>query len=261
MKRGQIIYYTDEQNDEFSTARITPRRIDENYRYLRTAPIGKIGHFFWYRIVAAPLAFLYTKIVLRHKIIGKEKLRHHKKNGYFIYANHTQAVGDALMPHMLDPLRDKYVIVHPSNVSMPLLGKITPYLGALPLPDTLGAAKNFSLALGQRVSEKRGIVIYPEAHIWPYYTKIRPFGDASFQYPVKYGRPSFTFTNTYQKRRFSKKPRILTYINGPFYPNTALSPREQRRELRDRIYLAMCNDAEKSTVVYIEYQKKEAFDK
>ena len=29
----RIIYYKDELNDEFSTAKIEPREIDENYKY------------------------------------------------------------------------------------------------------------------------------------------------------------------------------------------------------------------------------------
>ena len=30
----RIIYYNDELNDEFSTAKIIPRKIDENYKYM-----------------------------------------------------------------------------------------------------------------------------------------------------------------------------------------------------------------------------------
>ena len=33
MKEQKIIYYKDELNDEFSGAEITPRKIDENYKY------------------------------------------------------------------------------------------------------------------------------------------------------------------------------------------------------------------------------------
>ena len=33
MKEKKIIYYEDELNDEFSTAKIIPRVIDEKYKY------------------------------------------------------------------------------------------------------------------------------------------------------------------------------------------------------------------------------------
>lgn len=34
MKEQRTIYYRDELNDEFSSAKIVPRTIDENYRYV-----------------------------------------------------------------------------------------------------------------------------------------------------------------------------------------------------------------------------------
>ena len=39
LEKRTEIYYTDELNDEFSTAVITPRRIDGNYVYDRKGPI------------------------------------------------------------------------------------------------------------------------------------------------------------------------------------------------------------------------------
>ena len=153
MEKREIIYYTDELNDEFSKAKITPRKIDESYVYCHNSLFKRITHFFWYRIIAAPLAFVYVKRKFAHKVVGAEKLEECRKTGYFLYGNHTQDIGDTLMPNMLDFSRDKYFIVHPNNVSMPVLGRITPSLGALPLPDTLGAYRNFLDAVEQRISE------------------------------------------------------------------------------------------------------------
>ncbi|MBQ7377545.1 MAG: hypothetical protein IJW71_04410 [Clostridia bacterium] len=259
MKRQRVVYYKDELNDEFSTAEITPRRIDGNYRYLPTAWYKGLTHFFWYRIVATPLAFLYTKIVLHHKIVGKKKLRAHTKSkgGCFLYGNHTQIIGDALIPSMLTLPGDAYVIVHPNNVSMPYLGRITPSLGALPLPDDMAAYRNFIKAVATRIEQGHSVFIYPEAHIWPFYTGIRNFPDTSFYYPIKCGVPAFAFTNTYQKRRLSQKPRIVTYIDGPFYPDAELPPAAQKAELRDRVYDAMCRRAALSDTAWIEYRKVE----
>ena len=257
MDKRKIIYFEDELNDEFSTAVIPPRRIDETYVYRKDSPFKKFTHFFWYRIVATPIAFFYTKIAHRHKIVGKSALRKFKKSGYFLYGNHTHALGDSVIPSMLTLPKDAYVIVHPSNVSIPYIRRVATSLGALPLPDTLGAYKNFISAVESRYNDGCAVVIYPEAHIWPYYTKIRPFKDDSFHYPVKLGAPVFCFTNTYQKRRFGKKPKTVTYVDGPFFPNKELSPTEQRADLRNRVYERMCERAENSNVVVIEYKRKE----
>ena len=257
MDKRKVIYYSDELNDEFSVAQITPKRIDERYVYYHSSIFKRITHFFWYRMVFTPIAFFYTKLKLHHKVIGREKLKPFKKKGYFIYGNHTQDIGDAFMPNMFSAPQDSYIIVHANNVSIPFLGRITPSLGALPLPEGMVAYKNFMSAIERRLFEKCAIVIYPEAHIWPYYTKIRPFGDASFSYPVKFGVPTFCFTNTYQKRRFSKKPKIVTYIDGPFYPTEGLNAKAQRSELRNTVYDTMCERAKASTVEAIKYIKKD----
>lgn len=257
LDKRKVIYYTDELNDEFSTAEITPIKIDENYVYDRKFPLFKFVRFFWYRIVATPCAFLYTKIVLHHSWKNGEVLKPFRKKAYFMYGNHTNDIGDPFMPNMFNFPKIVYFIVHPNNVSMPILGKINPYLGAIPLPDGMTAYKNFVGYIDKQVKNKNCIVIYPEAHIWPYYTKIRNFPETSFSFPVKYDTPVFCFTNTYQKRKFSRKPKIVTYIDGPFYPNEELSPKKRIKDLRDRVYETMCKRSENSNIQMIKYIKKE----
>ena len=257
MDKRKIIYYTDELTDEFSTAVITPKAIDESYVYCHNSAFKRFTHFFWYRMVATPIGFCYAKLAHGHRIVGKSILKIGKKQGYFLYGNHTQATADAVIPTLLTTPKDAYVIVHPNNVSMPYLGRVTPSMGALPLPDNMAAYRNFIRALERRAGEGHAVVIYPEAHIWPYYTGIRPFPDDAFAYPVKLGMPVFCFTNTYQKRRLSKKPRMVTYVDGPFYPDTTLPPRQQRKELRDRVYKQMCERARLNQVEVIKYVKKE----
>ena len=256
MDERKVIYFEDELNDEFSTAVIEPRRIDESYVYRKDSAWKSFTHFFWYRIIATPIAFFYTKIAHGHKIVGKDRLRKFKRSGYFLYGNHTHALADSVIPSMITLPKDAYVIVHPSNVSIPYIRRVATSLGALPLPDTLGAYKNFISAVRSRYRDGCAVVIYPEAHIWPYYTKIRPFKDDSFHYPVSLCAPVFCFTNTYQKRRLSKKPRIVTYIDGPFFPKDGLSATKQRADLRNQVYECMCERAKSSNVVMIEYKRK-----
>ena len=258
MDKRKVIYYRDEMNDEFSTAEITAKSIDGTYVYCHDAVIKKFTRFFWYRVVATPIAWGYTKLKFHHKVVGREKLKVGRRQGYFLYGNHTQDIGDAAIPSMLTFPKGAYVIVHPNNVSMPYLGRVTPSLGALPLPDDMKAYRNFLAAIERRVKEGNAVVIYPEAHIWPYYTGIRPFKADAFYYPIKHGVPTFCFTNTYVKRRWSKKPNIVTYIDGPFYPDQTLPPRDQKQDLRDRVYAQMCERAKNSTVTVIQYIKEEA---
>ena len=255
MDNRKVIYYKDELNDEFSTAVIKAKRIDGNYVYDRRGPVRAFTRFFWYRIIATPAAFLYVKFRLHQRSVGREKLKPFRKQGIYLFGNHTQAVGDPFTPNVFCFPKRVSFIVHPNNVSMPVLGRINPSLGAIPLPDAREAYRNFSDCIAGRIKNGHAVVIYPEAHIWPYYTHIRPFPDGSFGYPAKDGSPVFCFVNAYQKRGGRKTPRMTTYIDGPFYPDMTLSLKERRKKLRDEVYEQMCRRAQLSNVEVIQYIK------
>lgn len=248
----KVIYYKDELNDEFSTAQITPKHIGDDWDY-DGGVARKIGRVFFYHILAKPLLLVYLKLGFGHRIVGKKKLKEAKGKGYFLYGNHTNPGPDALIPTKLNFWGNTYVIVHPNNVSMPVMGRITPSLGALPLPDTKQAMKNFSHAISKKIEQGACVMIYPEAHIWPYYTKIRPFGKQSFGYPVQEGAPVYCFTNVYRSRKFFKTPRMITYVDGPFYADTSLNRNEQKQKLRDEVYAAMTARSLLNNVELIKY--------
>lgn len=260
MDRRKVIYYTDELNDEFSTFRTTPPRVDGTYDYERRSPWKRFARFFLYRVVMYPVVVFYGRVIFRQRIVGKEKLKPFKGSGYFLYGNHTQPLGDALLQTRLPWPLSTYVIVHPNNLAVPVLGKWTPALGGLPLPDGLGAYRNFLAAIRNRIAEGHPVVIYPEAHIWPYYTKIRPFPDTSFAYPAQLGVPAFCFVNTYQRTKFRRRPKMTTYIDGPFYAPKNAEPKTQKRTLRDAVHARMTELARHSDVEVIRYVKKEGSD-
>ena len=116
--------------------------------------------------------------------------------------------------------------------------------------------KDFIKAVKQRADEKNCIVIYPEAHVWPYYTEIRPFPTTSFKFPVEANAKSFTLTTTYQKRKWGKKPKITVYVDGPFEIDEKLSKKENQEKLCNEIYECMKNRSKESTYEYIEYRRK-----
>lgn len=104
-----------------------------------------------------------------------------------------------------------------------------------------------------KLSPGNCVVIYPEAHIWPCYTGVRPFRDSSFRYPVETGQPVFAFTVTYRRHLILPLPRTVVYIDGPFFPDSALTLRQNQRKLRDEVYNAMCRRSQKSNFRYHEY--------
>ena len=256
MKSKKIYYYKDELNDEFSGAKITPRVIDENYKYIHKNPLWDFSSFLLQNIFSMPIKILYGKLKFRIKYIGKEKLKPYKKEGYFVYVNHTQVFADVFIPSLPMYPKRNHFIVNPENVSMKFLGNSIQLLGAIPIPNNKNGMKNFINAIETHINKGHPITIYPEAHIWPYYTKIRPFKAVSFKYPVQLKTPVYCMTNTYQSYgKRHDKIKIVTYIDGPFYPNMKLSPKEQQQELRDKVYNQMVERSKNSNIEHIKYIK------
>ena len=217
MNKNSVIYYSDELNEEFSEAKIVPRTIDENYNYHHKNIFWKIASFLVQNVFSVPIKYCYLKLKFKHQFIGKEKLKKYRKQGYFIYANHTQVFADTLIPSMANYLsKTNYFIVNPENVSMKGLGNFVQMLGAIPIPNKRNGMRNFLDEIQRKIKQGKSITIYPEAHIWPYYTKIRPFKSTSFRYPVELNCPSFCITNTYQSYG-RNKVKIVSYIDGPFF--------------------------------------------
>ena len=258
MKKQKIIYYNDELNDEFSGAKIKPRKIDENYKYIHKNIIWNITAFFLQNILSLPIKYLYANIKLKIKYIGKEKYKPYKKQGYFIYGNHTQVFADTFITSNGNYPKRNYFIVNPENVSMKFLGNTVEMLGAIPIPDNKGAMKNFLDVIKLRIKKGNSITIFPEAHIWPYYTKIRPFKTVSFKYPVQLEVPAFCVTNTYQCYGKNKdKVRLVSYIDGPFFPDKECSTmKEKQQNLRDKVYNQMVERSKLSNIEVIKYVKK-----
>jgi 1-acyl-sn-glycerol-3-phosphate acyltransferase len=205
--------------------------------------------------ISLPIKYGYSKIKLRTRYVGKEKLKPYKKQGYFIYSNHTQNFADTfLTSNAIYPKRN-FFIVNPENVSMKFLGNSIQMLGAIPIPTERKAMKNFVDAVNQKIKKGYSVTIFPEAHIWPFYTKIRPFKAVSFRYPVELDVPTFCITNTYQfdgKRGF----KLISYIDGPFFASDDLSSiQEKKQDLRNQVYNCMVERSKNSNFEYVKYRK------
>ena len=116
--------------------------------------------------------------------------------------------------------------------------------------------KNFLNQIEKRINQNYSITIYPEAHIWPFYTGIRNFKSVSFKYPVRLNKPVYVATNTYQVYGKNKdKFGIVTYLDGPFYPDKSLLEKDAVKSLRDVVYQTMCDRSNYSNYKNIEYKK------
>lgn len=242
MKQKTFYYKTLE--DDVCDDRIKDKTIDEKYKYIHRNVFYKFFGGIYYWCFIRPVAFVYAKLIKRVKIKNKKILKQAKKTGYFLFGNHTNNLLDAFVPSFVCG-KKPYLIVNPKNLNVPPFKGSTAMLGAVPLPSTIGATRNFVKAVETLTKKKCGIVIYPEAKIWPYFTGIRPFKKGSFKYPVMFDKPAFCLTTTYQKTK-NNRCKIIVYVDGPFEVDKSKSQKEQEIELENKIKNAMTQRAKNS---------------
>jgi len=256
MKFGSKLYYFNEQTDEVVHFKTYNKIIDKNYKYIHKNFLYNLWSFLIYYLIATPVVWIYYKLIKKVKIINKQVLKKHKKEGYFIYANHTNQFADAFCPVLICLPQKINVVVNADNISVPIIGKFLKTCGALPVPTTIGAVKNFNFAIEYYINNNRPILIYPEAHLWPFYTKIRNFSSTSFKYAVKLNKPVFSFTTVYKLKKYGKKPKVEIYIDGPFFADTKISIKDAQQKLRDEVFYTMQQRSKNSNYNYFNYIKR-----
>ena len=250
----KINYYKTYQ-DDFVQSQDQNYKLPKDYKWIHENIIYKLFSGILYRI-AYIISLIYCRFFLHIKIKNAKILKKYKKEGYFIYGNHTQPIGDVFTPAHMCKRKRIYVIANSNNLKVKTIGKLLPMLGILPIPDSPNRMKEFLNAVKQRVREEKCVVIYPEAHVWPYYTEIRPFPTTSFKFPAETRLKSFSATTTYQKRKIGKKPKITVYVDGPFEIDEKLNKKENQKKLCKEIYECMVNRSKQSDYEYIEYRRK-----
>lgn len=224
--------------------------LPEDYRWVRTDPWSRFRSGLIYGL-AILFSSVYCGLFLRLRVHGRQKFKGYR--GFFLYGNHTQPVGDVFTPALCVLPRRIYTVVSPANYGLPGIGPILPYLGALPTADTLKGIRALEEAIDLRLRQGHPIVIYPEAHVWEYYTGIRPFPDVAFKWPVKRGAPTFTMTVTYRKTRGRRRPRMDVYLDGPFF-GQGETPRQKAADLHRQAVEAMTARSRLSDCEWITYR-------
>lgn len=253
-KNNKTIYYK-QYTDDVVTSKNQEYKLKDNYKWIHNNILYSFCSWIVY-IFAYIISWFYCKFGLHIKIENRKILNKYKKQGYFLYGNHTQPIGDVFTPAHVCKYKRIYVLASQANLGVAGIGKILPMLGALVVPNNIKQMIMLNKAINKRIEEKKCVVIYPEAHVWPYYTGIRPFPKTAFKFPVTTNSLSFVMTTTYYKRKFGKKPGIRVYVDGPFVPDNTLSKKEREEKLCTQIYECMVERSKNSNYEYIKYKKE-----
>lgn len=256
----KVIYYKDELNDDFASTIKKLNPLPENYRYVSKNPFFKLFSFVIYRLIARPLVWCYTAVRFHHKYVNKRAVNA-LKTGCMIYGNHVTIAGEAFIPNLISLKKRNYIVTGKETNSLTCILPLLNALGNIPLGQTTAQQHRMYRCIKQRLREGHSVTVYPEAHIWPYYTGIRPFSADSFRTAAMCGVPVISMTKCFQKRKIGKAPKIVTYLDGPFYPKEGLTHAQNAQYLRDLVYQTMKERAAAhSTYAYYEYRKTEEKD-
>ncbi len=231
---------------------------DDHIWYRENTPLHNAVYnviYFIFYIVSWVYAYLWLGVRFKNRRV----LRDFVDEPYFVYGNHTQPFGDIAMTVLLNYPHKISAVMSPANMGIPVIGWILKNMNFLPVPKTDKQRAQYKDAMTRLVTNDGvSFIIYPEAHVWPYYTKIRDFTDTSMRYPVRYGTASFTSTVTYQRRVFGSKPKITVYVDGPFYPRDIRGDESaQKADLCKTIRKVMIERAKASTYSYVRYEEKD----
>ena len=257
MKKTKVIYYTDELNDDFAGTNIKQKAVGKNFKYIQKNIIKRFFGFLFYYIIAVPVIWFYSRCLRHVKYVNRKAVRKLKKP-CFLYGNHTGAL-DAYSPGLICYPKRSKILTSPDIVSIKGIKNIVQMLGALPVPNDASGMKKFVQAVEYKKKKKYVITIYPEAHIWPFYTGVRPFKDTSFAYPVITNSPVCAFFTAYSKpqgfmHKF-RKANVTVFVSDPIYPDMSLPRKEAQKKLRDEVFAFMKECSEKySTYTVIEYK-------
>lgn len=247
------VRYYENFTDDFEVSKEQNFTLPKDYKWVRDDFFSKLLSTLVY-VLALAFSSVYCYLFLHMRVRGRENIKN-LNGGFFIYGNHTQPIGDVFIPALCVFPKRIYTVVSTANYGIPIICKILPYLGALPSVSSLRGIKELSSAISRKLEKGHPIVIYPEAHVWEYYTGIRPFPETSFSFPAKLDAPVFAMTVTYKKSKFFKRPRMEVYLDGPFYP-CGSSVKEEAKSLHGQIFSAMQERSKSSNSDYIEYRKK-----
>lgn len=183
----------------------------------------------FYYLIAIPLLFLFTRVILGVRTEGENRLP--RSGGALTVCNHVHLLDSALVGLALFPRRPVFTAA-PMNLEHRWYGALVRLLGGVAVPRTAAEVPLFFSEMELLLAQGRIVHFFPEGELKPYDTTLRDFKRGAFHLAAQARVPvvplSIRFTApTGLGRLFRRKPTMVVVIGEPIVP-TMTDPRSDR---------------------------------
>lgn len=227
--------YPDEYDQHMvESVPVVEKEFDENYPYYKDGLFYKTARFFAY-LTAYTVGYVVCLFKHGIRFVGRENLKKHKEglsSGCVTICNHVLRYDYMCIMRGICPNFQYYPAWNAK-----LLDKdrhCVSFTGGIPVPQKRAGLRAFFKAFDRHMSENAWIHFFPEAAMWPFYQKIRPFKKGAFSLAVKHNQPilpmAFRFRDPGKLAKFfgAKEPFASLHIGEPIYPDSSIESRAGR---------------------------------
>ena len=191
------------------------------------------------RLLVIPLLFVINRAFWGLKIKDIKNLKSLRRRGAITVANHVHSMDATFVSIGTYPRNMNFSSIK-SNFEIPFVRWIVRILGGFPIPENTAGMMKFTKDIGKALKRGRLIHFYPEAALWPYHKKLRPFKNGAFRFAVQFDAPVLPSVIVFKERKLRKPAARLIILEPVEPPDKSLGSMKKRTEiLRDLTYEKM----------------------
>lgn len=198
-------------------------------------------------IIITPILWILNKVMFGFEVEGVENLRK-VSGGKITISNHVHPM-DCTMNGLINFPERTYFPTLATNFKIPFIRHLIRILYAIPIPKKQAQKEKFFEEINKAILDGKTIHMYPEAALWPYYEKIRPFKKGAFKMAVEANCPIVPILYKFEEpdgifALYKRKKCIHAKVLEPVYPNLDLNKNEIAEDLQRRVmeeYNQYCN--------------------
>ena len=198
-------------------------------------------------IIATPILWIINIVLFGFDVQGVDNLRK-VSGGKVTISNHIHPM-DCTMNGLINFPERTYFPTLATNFKIPFIRHLIRILYAIPIPKKVTQKEKFFEEIKKALLDGKTVHMYPEAALWPYYEKLRPFKKGAFKMAVDAKCPIVPILYEFKEpdgifALYKRKKCIHARVLEPVYPNLDLNDNDMIEDLQNRVmeaYHKYCN--------------------